>query len=511
MGWFKDMVKSWLEIIPADDRRVVINEPMSFSEEAIRGKVWYRGNADELEQMAKQTAAGSTSASSFWAAVPETEQLRKIHSGVPALIVDTLTYVVKSDLGDVTFRSDEGRTEWEEIAKEIDFHALIGKALSATLAVGDGAFKISVDTDISDYPLVEFYPSDKVDFLQAYGKVYGVDFWSDRHVGKKTYRLRERYTREQVDGSFFARVDYTLFDGDKEVPLDRVPELAALKPAHSPGDYLMAVPLKIYDSPRFPGRGKAVYDGKYDVFDAHDEVISQWIDALRAGRVQKYIPDDLLPRDPSDGSIAAVNAFGNNMIALNGSAGIGDDSKIQVVQPDIRYDAFLSTYSATLDMCLQGIISPATLGINVGKMSSDEAQREKKDVTGNTRNTITAVLEKVLPKLVRAILLTYDGMRDKPPGNYEPEISFGEYGSPDFGSRIGTIGEAAASNIMSVESQVEELWGDSKDEKWKEKEVQRIKQMRGIEVSVEPSVSDELTDAPEEVPRDDMARDSEVI
>ena len=48
-------------------------------------------------------------------------------------------------------------------------------------------------------------------------------------------------------------------------------------------------------------------------------------------------------------------------------------------------------------------------------------------------------------------------------------------------------------------------------EKWKEKEVQRIKQMRGIEVSVEPSVSDELTDAPEEVPRDDMARDSEVI
>ena len=40
-------------------------------------------------------------------------------------------------------------------------------------------------------------------------------------------------------------------------------------------------------------------------------------------------------------------------------------------------------------MCLQGIMSPATLGIDVGKMSSADAQREKKDITGMTRNAVS--------------------------------------------------------------------------------------------------------------------------
>ena len=62
-------------------------------------------------------------------------------------------------------------------------------------------------------------------------------------------------------------------------------------------------------------------------------------------------------------------------------------------------------------MCLQGVVSPATLGIDVGKMQSADAQREKKDVTGNTRNTITTALEKALPQLVSAILSTYDNMQ----------------------------------------------------------------------------------------------------
>ena len=64
-------------------------------------------------------------------------------------------------------------------------------------------------------------------------------------------------------------------------------------------------------------------------------------------------------------------------------------------------------------MCLQGVVSPATLGIDVGKMQSADAQREKKDVTGNTRNTITTALEKALPQLVSAILSTYDNMQSK--------------------------------------------------------------------------------------------------
>jgi hypothetical protein len=49
---------------------------------------------------------------------------------------------------------------------------------------------------------------------------------------------------------------------------------------------------------------------------------------------------------------------------------------------------------------------------------------------------------------------------------------------------------------MSVETQVDEMWGSSKDDDWKAAEVARIKQLRGIEV-VEgpPKVGDELNGA----------------
>ena len=131
-------------------------------------------------------------------------------------------------------------------------------------------------------------------------------------------------------------------------------------------------------------------------------------------------------------------------------------------------------------MCLQGLVSPATLGIDVGKMSSADAQREKKDVTGNTRNTITTALEKALSELVSAVLKTYDNMQGKAPENYNVTISFGEYGAPDFDSRVETIGKASTYGIMSVETQVEELWGSSKDDNWKQSEVQRIMSERGL-------------------------------
>ena len=134
-------------------------------------------------------------------------------------------------------------------------------------------------------------------------------------------------------------------------------------------------------------------------------------------------------------------------------------------------------------------------GIDVGKMSSAEAQREKKDVTGYTRNTITGVLEKVLPQLIRVILMAYDLMRGEAPGAYEPSIGFGEYGAPSFDARVETVNKAAAAATMSIETQVDQMWGNSKDEEWKAAEVARIKALRGIEELPEPSIGGGLQDA----------------
>lgn len=390
---------------------------------------------------------------------------------------------MKTDLDNVKTKS----AQWDDIARHLDFTELIGSAIVDTLVDGDGAFKICVDTDLTGYPIVEFIGGRFVEYECNKGIVSAVIFKTNYVLENgQSYQLHEHYGKGFIESILFDA------NGSKQ-PLETIPELKDVNPIVTfSGDFMMAVPLMFYRSKKYPGRGKSIFDGgKSDCFDALDEVISQWWDALRAGRVKQYIPEDFIPRNEKDGSLKPINQFGNNYIAINQPPVEGAAKKIEVVQPDIRYEAFLSSYSQALLMCLQGIVSPATLGIDVGKMSSAEAQREKKDVTGNTRNTITGVLEKALPKLISAILKTQDNINGQIPDEHEAEVSFGEYSAPDFDSRVETIGKAATYGVMSIESQVEELWGSSKDDGWKAAEVNRILSEKGLTELPEPSAGAE--------------------
>lgn len=474
----RNMIRSWLEIQPAMPVGLTIREPVSLETNVLRNRVWYRGDASELDQLFSQLGEDAVGRARFWAAAPQNETIRKAHSGLPGVMVETLAAVVKADMADMEFRDDGHKAAWETIAQDNDFPGLVCQAVSDTLVTGDGAFKISIDEGVADGPILEFWGADSVEYVYRHSRIQEIHFLSP--VGDKGRILKEIYS----PGS----VTYRLMDGDKELPLDAEEATADLKPVTFAGDFILAERLQFWPSSRWRGRGQSIFDKKTDCFDGHDEVISQWLDAVRAGRVQRYIPEDLIPVNPNNGSLLMPNGFGSQFIKTATSNKENAQEKIDVVQPEIRFEAFLASYTATLNMCLQGIMSPATLGIDVGKMSSAEAQREKKDVTGITRNAITDALEKVLPRVAKIALAAKDLMDGKNPGTYEATISFGEYGAPSFDSRVQTVGSAAGSGIMSVEAQVEELWGTSKDDTWKEEEVARIRFERGIVELPEPDV-----------------------
>lgn len=473
------MIRSWLKIQPAPGRGLTIREPVSYETNVLRNKIWYRGDASELDQLFKLLGDDSVARARFWAAAPDKETIRKAHSGLPGIMVDTLAGVVKADLADLDFGGNrDAAARWQALADDNDLPGLVSQAVAETLVTGDGAFKISLDPEISDGPILEFCGADRVEYVHRHGRICEVRFLSP--VGDRGRLLKEIYAP--------GGVRYELLDGDKVLPLDAEVETSGLQSVTFDGTFMLAVPLQFWPSSRWRGRGQSVFDKKTDAFDAHDEIISQWMDAVRAGRVQKYIPESLIPRDPATGALRTPDSFGTQFISIQSSNKENAEDKIDTIQPEIRYEAFLASYTATLDMCLQGIMSPATLGIDVGKMASAEAQREKKDVTGFTRNAITDALEKALPQLAQITLAAQDILQGRAPGTYEATVSFGEYGAPDFGSRVQTISNAATAGIMSVEAQVEELWGSSKDDEWKAEEVARIRQERGVETLPEPAV-----------------------
>lgn len=474
--WAKKRLQTWLEIVPPPaEQAIVIQREHTREMEVIRSQLWYNGDANELSQFFHQT---ETNTGSFWGTAPQNSKIRKIHSGLPAVIANTLAYIVKSDMDDV-----KAPPEWDELSEAVKFNDLVGQSIVDTLVSGDGVFKISVDSDLSPYPLVEFVSGDRVEIEQRRGIIEAITIKTPYVTKSSRYTLYERYTKGRVESELVNSSGST-------VPMRAVLELEGIQPVVTfGGDYMLAIPMMFYADKKFRGRGRSIFaGGKSQCFDALDEIISQWVDAIRSGRVVKYIPETLIPRDPKNGSLMNVSSFGAEVIKLKGGLDEGAD-KVEVCQPDIKYDAYVSSYTQAMLMCLQGIISPATLGIDVGKMSSGEAQREKKDVTGDTRNTITAVLERVLPQLINAILMTADNMRGVEPKEREDvSVTFGEYGAPDFDSRVETVGKAATYGIMSTQTQVDELWGGSQDDEWKAAEVARIKAEKGILTADEPSV-----------------------
>ncbi len=477
-------MRSFLKIHTANGKSFNIDELLDFDSNVAVNKIWYRGESYELNQLYKQLDDNQYG---FWGSVPTAGiEIRKIHTGLPKIMVNLLSSIVADDMQDVQFTSEADNTLWRDIAEENTFDTLVKSAINKTLYTGDGAFKISIDTDISQLPIIEFFEADRIKVKRKRGRVVEIVFKTAYSKDANTYILYEHYgkgyIRYELKNSF-----------DKEVELATLEQTAGLNNIEWDGDFMLAEYVSFYSSDKFEGRGQSVFDAKRDNFDALDETWSQWIDALRAGRTKTYIPENLIPRNPNTGELLKPNAFDNRFIKLAPSMSENNDGKVSTESANIQHDSYLATYITALDLCLQGLISPSTLGIDTKKLDNAEAQREKEKATLYTRQTIVTELQRVLPVLIQSVFYAYQTLNKLPLNEVECDVTFGEYANPSFESQVETVGKAKAQGIMSIEASIDELYGDSRDDEWKKEEVERLKAEQGIVTDMqEPAVSMDL-------------------
>lgn len=492
MSKIKTAIVNWLNFEPAPNVTITIIEPFSFEGNVMKNRIWYRGEPSELSQFYKQMCSfgpDDVNSARFWAAVPSSGlDIRKIHSGLPGICVDKMADIVTSDMEPITFDGvapSDASGRWEPIAEENDWNTLIHDAIKETDITGDGAFKISFDPAVSELPIIEFYSGERVGYTRKRGRVTEVLFYTSTPIGNRIFKLQETYGKGYIT--------YQLFDDNgNSVDPSQYPETAKLVPVHWAGDFMLAVPMMFSKSAKFEGRGKSLLDNKCDMYDALDEDISQWTDAVRNGRVMTYIPEDLIPVDPETGEKLAPNPFDNRFIGVGNSAAENSENKIQREQAQINSDEFQQKYTADLDLCLQGVLSPATLGIDLAKKDNADAQREKEKVTQYSRGQRIDVLQKVLPKLVDVVLKSDDLNQNSDPQDYPCSAGWGEYASPSFDAVVTTVTQARTAGVMSIEQAVEEMYGDTMDKTAKSEEVARIKNEQGITSAQEPSVGDEM-------------------
>lgn len=475
----KNAIRSFLNLTSANGLSIQIDELFDFEANAFVNEIWFRGEGYELEQLYKSVPDYKYS---FWGATSTKGlEIRKIHTGLPKIIVNTLTNICVDDMQDIKIDDIGKENIWGEIEQENDFKNLVKKAVKKALVTGDGAFKISVDTDISQYPIIEFYEADRIEVKRERGRVKEIRFKKAFTKQGVSYVLKECYG--------YGYIKYKLYDEyDHEIDINKLEKTRDLQDITFDKSLIMAEYLSFFASDKWEGRGQSIFDSKRDNFDALDEAWSQWIDALRSNRTKTYIPEDLLPRDANTGAVKYGNAFDNRFIATGTPMQEGATSKIETVNGTIDCNSYINTYITALDLCLQGLISPSTLGIDTKKLDNAEAQREKEKTTLYTRQTIIYALQYCIEGLINKVFKVMNTMQNTPLEDTEAEVSFGEYANPSFESQIETVGKAKTQGVMSIESIVEELYGDSKTDDWKNEEVKRIKNEQGIAEVEEPSL-----------------------
>lgn len=468
MDFTKVKLRDWLELDKGmNPLSIRILDPMSHEANIFKNQIWYRGDPSELHQFYTQIddMMGNTK---FWQATATNgPDFRKIHTGLPGMIVDVLADIVFDDMNESDFDNNDAKELWDAMEKEMpeDFFK---EAFKQAMYIGDGAVRFCYHPDESKYPIPEFYSADKVDFVYKHGKICRIVFKLPYVINDREYILKEIHSERGID--------YELWNDiyEKENLLDFV-EFQNIKPLRKQQKFMMAVPIIVGKSPKYKGRGKSLFDGKEDAFDSFDEAYSQWMEALRDNRTKTYIPEQMIPKDPTKGMLLKPNKFDGRFLPIKGVTGTeGAALKMEVVNPEMDYEGLQAAYITALDQCLQGLISPSTLGIDVKKLDNADAQREKEKATLYTRNKIVRVAEKVVPQIIGTALKIMDMVNHKSYQEYGVLCSFGEYANPSFEAVVETVGKAKQYGIMSNERVVDEMYGDSLDDDEKQKEIKRL-------------------------------------
>lgn len=492
---------------PDDDRTTFINDNEKLGRMKLKEyDVWYDGDGDELLNFyTRENYIGfnyepfymRNKKNYFWAISSTEAQIKRTHSGQPRNIVDTLVNIMPFPL----ISAGEDTKKLQAVVRESGLEQVYkDEQLPLTLVEGWGCWKINWDKDVSDYPSVEYVSAENVDFIYKNGKIIGIVFKNYYTSDKKRYLLLETRSIEwkpnsaAAEGSEGERVlvitnelyelptNMAATDDDtplKKVDLKTVPALDSVEERIEigPFDKLFAVPCVLLgNTSRQWGYGRSIFTGKIDLFDDLDQALSQSSNAVRLSTPIEYIDEEYLERD-KNGLPKKPKAYDRKYVMMKGQKngdGLATGQPVQITQPSIEFSRYSDHAVQILLQILNGILSPATLGIDIAKKDNAAAQREKEKVTIFTRNALINGEERILRSLMEQMLMAKEFMDTGAVSvhSYDISVKFNEFADDSFENKLEALGKAYDMEEISTDMYLNKLYGDtlSAEEREAEKE-----------------------------------------
>lgn len=507
--WLRSKILKFLKIDhltnnPNDQRLTYISDDEEIYLTEMRTmKYFYIGNSSELLNWftgemafgyAKNPLYNRNSSNRFWGLSSLECNIHRIHSGIPRAIITSLVSAIdypsikvsdaKCISTDAYEKAHDLDKKLQDILDKNNFKRIYTQEqMPLTLAMGDGALKPIIDKEFCDYPIWQYYDGENVTPFEKYGKIVGLVFKDYYKHGNYNY-VKMETRRVSKEGSI---IEHELFKLGKnneliKVPLDTIPELANLQPLIIPNlNRILAVPCKFFTHPIYKNRGASIFLGKEDLFDFIDEIVSQLAQTNRVSTPIEYYNVDILERN-KDGKPILPNRYNRQFVMKEGipnGDGINNNKDVETTQPTLNYEQYISAYKAALDMILTGVLSPATLGIEVAKKDNADAQREKEKITQMTGNSIMNPEEMIIKDVCQLSLMLqeYLDTGEITIDDYDIEVKYKDIAMPSFNMQLQVLGAARQAGNISNEMYVDLLWGDLKTEEEKQEEIKRLNEM----------------------------------
>lgn len=465
--------------------------------------VWYAGDADDLLNYYTRSDViefnydpiyNRNNKSYFWSVSSKEGDIKRTHSGQPRNIVDTLVSIIgvpriSVGTGEPDSVLKKPNQILQDILEENDFsRVLIQEARPLTLVEGWGAWKINWDKNISDKPFLIYYRADSVDFIYVSKRLRAIvysDYYQDS-MGTDYVLFETR----RIEGKNLI-IEKELFrcspGGAETITPVPLTELSCLKDIHPKiiiENYtgFLGYPCIYYHDSTGDCYGRSIYTGKEDLFDDLDQCLSQSANTVRRSTPQEYFDVEYLEKD-DNGLPKMPQVFDRKYIKVQGHTtgdGTVGATPVTVTQPKLDTSMYDAEAQHILIQAISGVMSPATLGIDIAKKDNAEAAREKEKVTIFTRNVIAAEEKKTLKHVCNDLMIAYEIMNNKGKAtctHYDIDVRYDEYADASWESILQTVLTGWQAGILSDQYAVDALHKDASKEIQK-RELDFLKEQR---------------------------------
>lgn len=353
--------------------------------------------------------------------------------GIIPMICESIAKMVCG--GGYTFNetvSSEIQERLQKIKDENDFDTTILKAsLIETVGIGDAAWHIHFDPEISEYPIIELVPAEKLFYKKKCNRIveYGIKQQVFLNGEPQPYELHTIYTKRRkkytvngaerwVDDGIVQR--FKIWNGSRYIENAKeikkqvfeeygIQEKTVLPLTDFPVIYL---PNTLNNTQGACAYGNArpygVVFGLESVSAALDEILSNCVDTVRKSFPFLLIDEQMIPSNvEGDKDKGAFSTRKHSFVTPKNAK--EPEKLLQQIQALLNTSEYVESAKFQINIALNKAgINAATLGLQLsGHVEAEATQNAKERNSIRTRNTIAADYERYLSKLF-AMLLQYD-------------------------------------------------------------------------------------------------------